>query len=341
MTPIRVLVVDDSMFMRNAIQRILGGTPDVEVVGFAVDGVEAVEKCVALRPDVITMDVKMPRKDGVAATREIMAVCPTPILMLSAFTQAGAQATVEALSAGAVDFLPKPSGEVSTDLAELAADLTNKVRIVAKSRIRMLGAVVRLPAGPATQRRVRAALSIVGIGVSTGGPSALAQIIPRLPNDFLSAIAIVQHMPGHFTEALARELSARSDIAVREARSGDQLEPGVALIAPGGYHMKFDAAGRVRLDQSAEVNGCRPSVDVMFQSLARVFGAAVTGVILTGMGRDGALGLRAIRDAGGETIAQDEESSVVYGMPRAAIEANAATRVLPLDDIADFLVAKA
>ena len=250
MTPIRVLVVDDSMFMRNAIQRILGHTPGVEVVGFAVDGVEAVEKCALLKPDVITMDVKMPRKDGVQATREIMAVCPTPILMLSAFTQAGAEATVEALAAGAVDFLPKPSGEVSTDLSELAADLANKVRIVAKSRIRIPGALVRLPSGPATQRRTRAALSIVGIGVSTGGPSALAQIIPRLPREFSPAIAVVQHMPGHFTEALARELAARSEIAVREARSGDQLEPGLAFIAPGGYHMTFDAAGRVRLDQS-------------------------------------------------------------------------------------------
>jgi two-component system chemotaxis response regulator CheB len=353
---LRVLIVDDSHFMRGAIGRALesGG---LVVAGAAGDGLQAVAEAARLRPDVITMDVNMPRLDGVSAVRRIMAECPTPIVMLSAYTKEGAQATMEALAAGAVDFLAKPSGEVSADLATVVPVLLEKVRAAAESRpsagpaageiagsIRGRKQSVRpedLRAGKAAPRRMSTLqmagqdTRVVCIGVSTGGPAALARVIPRLPADLRAVILIVQHMPPQFTAALAERLGAESELLVREAVTGERLTPGKVIIAPGDKHMVIGSSRNVVLTDEPEENGCRPSADVTMRSVAAIYGAQVLGVILTGMGRDGASGMAAVKAAGGATIAQDEGTSVIFGMPRAAIELGVVDKVLPLDVIAE------
>lgn len=341
---IRVLVVDDSAFMRAALKRTLESHPKIEVVGQARDGAEGVEKVKELRPDVVTMDFNMPRMNGVEAIRAIFADRPVPILMISAHTQEGARETLDALAAGAVDFIPKPDGEVSTDLSGVKEELFRKIRAAARSQPRAPAPAptkVR-PISPVSTakspRKISGDDPVVLIAISTGGPAALERVIPRLPESFRASVIVVQHMPKAFTKALARRLDGISALSVREAEDGDSLEPGSVLIAPGDRHMVFDSAGRVKLTDTPPVNGCRPSADVTLQAASRILSGRVTTVVMTGMGKDGALGAQAVKAGGSKVYAQDEKTSVVWGMPKAVIKMGLADEVLPLEQIAPRLV---
>ncbi|HKE14555.1 MAG TPA: chemotaxis response regulator protein-glutamate methylesterase [Kofleriaceae bacterium] len=333
---VRVLVVDDSLFMRAAIARLLAADGRFDVVGQARDGVEAVERVVALEPDVVTMDFNMPRWNGAEAVREIMARRPTPVLMFSAHTVEGARETFEALAAGAVDFVSKPAGEVSADLSAIAGELTAKLVAAAGSRPQALAALRQAkPARPALLTTwPPSGPRVLVIGVSTGGPSALSRVIPALPADIAFSVLIVQHMPANFTTTLAERLNALSAVSVREARDGDRPIAGVVFIAPGDRHLEVSERGFLRLGDGPPVNGCRPSADVTMTGAARAFGARSIGLVMTGMGRDGAAGLAAIHRADGVTLAQDQATSVIFGMPKAAIDTGAVDEVLPLDRIA-------
>jgi two-component system chemotaxis response regulator CheB len=331
-----VLVVDDSLFMRAAIGRLLGGDGRFEVVGQARDGREAVDKVLELQPDVVTMDFNMPLLNGAEAVREIMARRPTPVLMFSAHTVQGARETMEALGAGAVDFVSKPAGEVSPDLSGIADELTGKLMAAAGARPQALAPLrqakparpVQLTTWPPTGPRV------LVIAVSTGGPAALSRVIPALQADIKFSVIIVQHMPAKFTATLSERLNALSAVSVREARDGDRPIAGVVFVAPGDRHLEVTERGFLRLGDGAPVNGCRPSADVTMAGAARAFGQRAIGLVMTGMGRDGAAGLAAIRRGEGVTLAQDQASSVIYGMPKAAVDAGVVDEVLPLDRIA-------
>jgi len=344
---IRVLVVDDSAFMRIAVKRTLESDERFEVIGQAKDGAEAVQKVAQLKPDVVTMDFNMPRMNGVQAIEAIFAKEPVPIVMISAHTQEGAQETLDALAAGAVDFIPKPDGEVSTNLSGVREVILKKVRAAARSRPRRppstsapVPATTRAvrPSMGAPKAAVRAGTPLVVIAISTGGPAALEQVIPRLPATFGAGVLIVQHMPAAFTKALASRLDSISALEVREAAAGDMVGAGAVLIAPGDRHVLVEPGGTVKLTQTPAVNGCRPSADVTLQAAARSWGKRLTAVVMTGMGKDGALGCNAIKAAGGAVLAQDKETSVVYGMPRAVIERGLPEKVLPLGGIATELV---
>jgi two-component system, chemotaxis family, protein-glutamate methylesterase/glutaminase len=339
---IRVLVVDDSAFVRQALTRMLGSAPDIEVVGTAADGVEGVEKVRTLRPDVVTLDVKMPRLGGLEALERIMNECPVPVLLLSSLTSEGADVTLRGLELGAMDFVDKSSVQGHMNLLSLSEELLAKVRAIAGASLsrvgRWPGAVAEPPVAPTAGR----AADVVAIGTSTGGPPALQTIIPRLPVGLGSAILVVQHMPVGFTKSLAERLNARSKVPVREAEDGERVEPGVVLVAPAGKHMKVKKRGavmRIWLDDEPRAALHRPSADVLMASVARAYGPGALGIVLTGMGSDGVEGLRAIRAAGGRTLAESEESCVIYGMPKAAVEAGVVDRSLPLSLIADEIVA--
>lgn len=336
---IRVLIVDDSLFMRSAIERALGEQGDFEIVGHARDGMQAVEKVRTLEPDVVTMDYNMPRMNGAAAVREIMKVRPTPVLMFSAHTRQGARETFEALGAGAVDFYTKPDGEVSADLSQIAGTLAAKLRAAAASRPRVIAPLASRK-DPVVASRITLPPTgprVVIIGISTGGPAALSRLIPSLPASTRFAVVVVQHMPAHFTAALAERLDTQSAVSVLEADVGHRPLPGTVLIAPGDRHTEFDDKGRVVLTDGPSVNGCRPSVDVTMLSAAHIYGRRTIGVLMTGMGKDGAAGMAAIKRAEGRTVAQDQDSCVIFGMPKAAIEAGVVDYVVPLDDIANRL----
>jgi len=335
---IRVVIVDDSMFMRAAIAKILEKSGSFEVVGQARDGREGVAQVLKCQPDVVTMDFNMPELNGAEAVSEIMKARPTPIIMFSAHTQEGAKATFEALAAGAVDFCAKPAGEVSADLSSIADDLLTKLHAAVGAKPRAQKPVVATQ----TQRTMRSTWppggpKVVIIGVSTGGPAALSRVIPALPQLQRSPVIIVQHMPAQFTRALAERLDGQSAVKVREARDGDIPRPGQVLVAPGDRHLEMAPGGTLRLTDGPPVNGCRPSADVTMISAARVLGAAAIGVIMTGMGRDGAAGVQAIKRVEGRTYAQDEGSCVIFGMPKAAIDTGAIDEVVPLDQIATRL----
>jgi two-component system chemotaxis response regulator CheB len=343
---VRVLVVDDSSFMRIALSRTLGTDPRIEVVGQARDGAEAVEQVRALSPDVVTMDFNMPRMNGAEAVRAILKERPTAIVMLSAHTVDGAAETLEALAAGAVDFLTKPDGEVSTDLTGIRDELVKKVLTAARARPQTTRdrptlkthTVHRPEPAPASGDRISFAQMVldpvVVIAVSTGGPAALERVIPALPPDLPYGVLVVQHMPAEFTRALAARLASLSSLEVREAKQGERMVKGRVLIAPGDRHVVIQRSGMLDITQSAPVNNCRPSADVTLQSAAPVYGPRLTAVVMTGMGRDGAVGAAAVRAAGGKVIAQDRETSVVWGMPRAVVEMGVADEVLPLNRIA-------
>jgi two-component system chemotaxis response regulator CheB len=337
---VRVLVVDDSLFMRAAIAKTLSAGP-FEVVGQAKDGNEALAQVTKLTPDVITMDFNMPGMNGADAVRAIMQRRPTPIVMFSAHTKQGAKETFDALGAGAVDFVTKPAGEVSTDLSKIADELTRKLIAAASARPR-----AATPVAPPTRNSAAfmARASQPGlmprlcvIAVSTGGPAALSEVIPALPADLRVAIIVVQHMPAGFTGPLAERLDAASRVSVREAEAGDRPQPGEVLIAPGNKHVEFDDKGLVVLGDGAAVNGCRPAADVTMQSAAKVYGRRSLGIVMTGMGKDGAAGALAIKKVDGKTCAQDQLTSVIYGMPRAAFEAGGIDEVVPLAEIATWL----
>lgn len=338
---VRVLIVDDSLFMRAAIAKALAAGP-FEVVGQAKDGHDALAQIARLRPDVVTMDFNMPGMNGADTVRAVMQQHPTPVVMFSAHTKQGARETFDALAAGAVDFLTKPAGEVSTDLAKIADELTRKLLAAASARPR--AATAALP--PARTSGViavtRASLApsaprLCVIAVSTGGPAALSEVIPALPADLKLAIVVVQHMPAGFTATLAERLDADSRVSVAEAQPGDRPMPGSVLIAPGDRHLEFDDRGQVVLTDGPLVNGCRPAADVTMLSAARVYGRRCLAVVMTGMGKDGAAGALAIKRADGKTLAQDQATSVIYGMPKAAVDAGAIDEVCALGDIATWL----
>jgi len=352
---LRVLIVDDSLFMRSAIAKTLSNGP-FDVVGQAKDGNEALAQVTALAPDVITMDFNMPGMNGADTVRALMQQRPTPVVMFSAHTKQGAKETFDALGAGAVDFVTKPAGEVSVDLSKIADELMRKLIAAASARPRA-AAPPRPRTGPmpvarpsgqfaaVTQSGRHSTLSGTGgglprlcvIAISTGGPAALSELIPALPGDLRTAVVVVQHMPAGFTSALAERLDAVSKVGVREARGGERPLPGGVLIAPGDRHLEFDARGLVVLGEGPLVNGCRPSADVTMLSAAKVYGRRTLAIVMTGMGKDGAAGALAIKQAEGKTCAQDQHTSVIYGMPKAAVEAGAIDEVLPLADIAAWL----
>jgi len=346
---IRVLIVDDSLFMRAAVRRLLERDGRFTVVGEAKSGREAVDKVVALRPHVCTMDFNMPELDGAGAVREIMRRCPTPVVMLSAHTREGARETFEALAAGAVDFVRKPSGEVSAELAAIGPLLADKVTAAAEARPQAIDPAPIAPTPAVSAMRITinrplvsggaplAASRVAVVAISTGGPAALGRLLPAFPRETSVALVVVQHLPAGFTTALADRLDATSSIRVREAQEGDSVEPGVALIAPGDLHLDLDATtGRVRLQAGPELHGVRPAADITMRAAA-AFGRRAVGVVMTGMGRDGAEGARAIKAAGGVTLAQDQATSVIWGMPRTAVEAGVIDRVLPLERLADAI----
>jgi two-component system chemotaxis response regulator CheB len=341
---IRVLVVDDSALVRKAITDALAADPEIEVVGSACDAYVAREKIARLDPDVLTLDLEMPRMDGLTFLRILMQHHPLPVLVVSSLTQAGSQAALDALEAGAVDVLAKPNGTMS--IGALSERLAFHVKATAQSaRFRKRQtAVTRAPAAAVPPPVVPLARAgdrqLIVIGASTGGIEALRTLLPRFPLG-LPPIAVVQHISAYFSRAVAERLDAMCSLEVREAVEGDVLRAGMCVIAPGDAHLALDfvaGAYRARLLKTPPIHHCRPAVDVLFRSAAEAGGDEVVAALLTGMGSDGALGMRAIHGAGGTTIAEHESTCVVYGMPRAAIEADAVQQVLPLPEIADAIV---
>jgi two-component system chemotaxis response regulator CheB len=332
-----VLVVDDSAFVRKALSRMLSAAPDVEVVGLAADGPEGIAMIKALGPDVVTLDVKMPRLGGLETLQRIMAECPTPVLLLSSLTQEGAEITLRGLELGALDFVDKSSVQGHMNLLGLTEELLTKIRALAGSRRpRLVSPPAAVEAPEVRPPHGRRALA-VAIGASTGGPPALQAIIPLLPKDLPAVVLVVQHIPMGFTRSLAARLDARSPLTVREARDGEAVHPGLVLVAPAGLHMKVRRRGsgvKITLDEEPRSSLHRPSVDVLMTSVAKVYGSRAVGVVLTGMGSDGAVGLGAIRQAGGRTLAESEESCVIYGMPKAAVEAGVVERTVHLSGMA-------
>lgn len=344
---IRVLVVEDSGFMRGVIRRILGADPEIEVVGLAADGVEAVRAVAALAPDVVTMDVNMPRADGLSAVARIMAERPTPILMISSYTRDGSAAAIRALELGAVDFIAKPSASVGLGLEELRETVVRKIKMAARVRpVRTAAsrAAVSLGAGAALDveatRNGHGWTPCVVIAASTGGPAALLQLIPALPPGLPASVLVIQHMPAPYTSQLARELAERAAIPVKEAEDRECLARGTVYVAPGSRHLTVSGHGRVTLHHAARnVDGC-PSATLAMTSVSRHSGPLALGVVLTGMGRDGAEGVEAIRRVGGRAVAQDEASSLIYGMPRAAVETGCVDAVVPLSSLPDAIVTR-
>lgn len=366
---IKVLVVDDSGFFRRRVAEILGADPQIQVVGTATNGQEAVEQTLALHPDVITMDYEMPVMDGITAVRQIMQRQPTPVLMFSSLTYEGARVSLDALDAGAADYLPKNFEDISRHPEKVRQLLCERVHALARSNRRSLGlgaaaapvasaapapaarqplaprAAATAPApAPAPAEPVRRSAAprkrsykLVAIGTSTGGPVALQKILTRLPASFPAPILLIQHMPGTFTTAFAERLDKLCQISVREAVDGDMLRPGVALLAPGGKQMMIDARGTVRILPGDERLNYKPSVDVTFGSAARALQDKVLAIVLTGMGADGREGARMLKQAGSTVWAQDEASCVIYGMPMAVVKANLADGVYDLDEIARYL----
>jgi len=344
---IRVLVVDDSAVVRQVMGDILGRAPGIRVIGSAPDPLFAMERMRREWPDVITLDVEMPRMDGVTFLKKIMAERPTPVVICSSLTQAGAETTMQALAAGAVSIIAKPTLGLKDFLRESSNDVIAAVRAAAASRVRNLAArpVTRAAAEPqeaagGVHAMAKTTDSIVAIGTSTGGTQALESVLTALPAT-APGIVIVQHMPEKFTASFAERLNGLCEIDVFEAKDGQRVVPGRALIAPGGRHMLLKRSGaqyHVEVVDGPVVNRHRPSVDVLFRSVAKFAGGNALGVIMTGMGEDGARGLKEMHEAGARTIAQDEETCVVYGMPKEAVKLGAVDRVLPLQHIAGALL---
>lgn len=339
MSTLKVLVVDDSAFMRKIIQDMLESDPEITVVGTAFDGVDALNKVPVLSPDVITLDVEMPRLDGLGFLERLMKSNPRPVVMLSSLTGYGSKATIEALMRGATDFLEKPSTHRPSDLEGMRQELITKVKNAARARVahqKTLSVYKDVPQKKASGKKpVRC---LVAIGASTGGPKALETVLRGLPSDLPAGIVITQHMPAGFTTSLAERLDRVCEISVQEASSGARIMSGVAYIAPGGYHLKVTDKHTVELDSRPPVTYVKPSVDFMMSSIAPVFKERVIAVILTGMGRDGADGVKQIKEYGGKVICQDETSSTIFGMPKAVIDEGNADHVLPLSSIADRIV---
>lgn len=332
--PLRAVLVDDSATVRIVLRRLLEGA-GVDVVGVAGDGLEAIDLVRKLRPDVVTLDVEMPRLDGLATLERLMAEQPIPVVMVSSLTSEGATATIRALELGAVDFIEKPalSSLGSTGVAQIVERLTQAARARIRGiRPRPVASPTRSEPGRGWQRR------IVVIGSSTGGPQSLKEVLTRLPADFGAPVVIVQHMPAGFTKSLAERLNSLGPLPCVEAAPGMRLEPGKVLLAPGGHHLEFDTRGNVCLTDGPPELGVRPSVNVTLESVAAMPQANPLVAILTGMGHDGVRGCELVRAVGATVIAQDEATSIVYGMPRAVATAGLVDEVVPLDRVADALV---
>lgn len=357
MLPVKVLVVDDSSLMRRLISRLLEEDKEIQVIGNAADGLEALQQIKALRPDVVTLDVEMPKLDGIGTLRRLMLECPTPAVMLSAHTHEGARATMDALSAGAVDFVAKPT--TSAELPKMVEDLKTKIKVAARVSLRRVRPSLTTPLArpkptapptlrPATQApsKLRCGkIDLVVIGCSTGGPAALQQIIPYLPAQLPAGVVIVQHIPVGFSKSMAEHLDRKSEISVRHAEEGDEIKAGQVLVAPAGYDLNFIAKGNgsfiglSNFGAGLKPGGFRPSVDWVMKSAAEVYGCRALGVLLTGMGRDGAQGMLAIKEKGGPTLAEHQSTCVVYGMPKAAADLGAARKMIPLPQIAQEIQA--
>ena len=372
---VKVLVVDDSGFFRRRVSEILSADPTIQVIGTATNGKEAIDQAIALKPDVITMDYEMPMMDGITAVRHIMQRCPTPVLMFSSLTHEGARVTLDALDAGAVDFLPKNFEDISRNPEKVKQLLCEKVHSISRSNRRSLFstpapasapapvaapaqapafgrpapapapvarpavAPVRAPApsahSPAPKRK---AYKLVAIGTSTGGPVALQRVLTQLPANFPAPIVLIQHMPAAFTKAFAERLDKLCRISVKEAEDGDILRPGLALLAPGGKQMMVDGRGAIKILPGDERLNYKPCVDITFGSAAKSYGDKVLAVVLTGMGADGREGARLLKQGGSAIWAQDEASCVIYGMPMAIVKADLADAVYSLDEIGKHLV---
>jgi two-component system chemotaxis response regulator CheB len=371
MSRIRVLVVDDSAFMRKIITDILAGSPEIEVIGKARSGQEAIEKVTELRPDVVTMDIEMPGLDGLQALGYIMSECPTPVIMLSGAESRQADVTMTAFQYGAVDFILKPSGNISLDMAKIKEEIVKKVKAASSVQVHKLGfieevhklgsieevhklgfeegkksKIIEVKSLKEKTEHVKKSLfhKIIVIGSSTGGPRALQQVIPLLPSNLNAPVLVVQHMPAGFTKSLAERLNSQSVIKVIEATEGDILQSGTVYIAPGDFHMTIkqqringDLKEVIALTKGEKVQGVRPSVDVLLNSVTPIFGQNSLGVILTGMGSDGTDGIRKLKLAGGKVMAEDESICVVYGMPRSVIEQKLADYILPIGKIAESI----
>lgn len=334
---IRVLIVDDSATARAVLSDILTSDTSIEVIGTASDAFVARDKIVELKPDVICLDVEMPRMDGITFLKKLMHYMPLPVIMVSSLTQSGAKTTLEALEAGAVDFVPKPHSHIYDGKDEMRDELIAKVRAAAKAKVFKKTLTTQVANQTSLAQTTN---KIVAIGASTGGTEALKDVLMALPRNAPGMI-IVQHMPANFTAQFAQRLNSLCSVEVREAKNGDSIIPGVALIAPGDYHMVVRRSGAryyVEIGSGEKVSGHRPSADVLFNSVAKIAGTNAIGVILTGMGADGAKGLLAMRNAGANTIGQDEASCVVYGMPKVAYEVGAVERQLPLHRVADGII---
>ena len=363
---VKVLVVDDSGFFRRRVSEILSADPSIQVVGTATNGREAIDQALALKPDVITMDYEMPMMDGITAVRNIMQRCPTPVLMFSSLTHEGARVTLDALDAGAVDFLPKNFEDISRNPEKVKQMLCEKVHSIARSNRRFSSAAVApaptaaspsvapisrpvaapRPAGATPSAPARPSVSaapkrkaykLVAIGTSTGGPVALQRVLTQLPANFPAPLVLIQHMPAAFTKAFAERLDKLCRIQVKEAEDGDILRPGLALLAPGGKQMMVDARGAVKILPGDERLNYKPCVDITFGSAAKSYGDKVLAVVLTGMGADGREGARLLKQGGSQVWAQDEASCVIYGMPMAVVKANLADAVYDLDEIGRHL----
>jgi two-component system, chemotaxis family, protein-glutamate methylesterase/glutaminase len=343
---VRVLVVDDSALMRKLIPMILERDPDIEVVGTAMDGAFALRKIAELQPDIVTLDLEMPRMDGLETLRMIMRGAPLPVIVFSTHSKEGAYSTFKALALGAIDFVPKPKNAAAGNLEPVALQLAEKIKVAKRAggRKSILTPVLEIP--PSSKKRSRPAVPpnrIIAIGISTGGPNALQYLLTQFPADFPATFVVVQHMPEGFTDMFARRLDECCALDVHEAKSGDLLIAGRVLICPGNRHMMVRRMPRgemVVLSDTPPINGHRPSADVLFHSVAQEFGLTSVGIIMTGMGEDGAEGIGAIKAAGGMTIAQSEETCVVSGMPRAATMKGFVQKVLPLDTLGAHLLSQ-
>jgi two-component system chemotaxis response regulator CheB len=353
MAKIRVVVVDDSALVRSLLTEIINRQPDMQCVGAAADPIAAREMIRELDPDVITLDVEMPRMDGLEFLSRLMRLRPMPVVMVSTLTEQGAEITLRALELGAIDFVAKPRIGVSQGLNELSTDIVEKIRVAAAAQVRRLATPAPAPAGSSATAgaparamaplpRLSSTEKIICIGASTGGTEAIREVLMPMPAD-APAIVITQHMPPGFTTSFATRLDGLCKIRVAEARDGERILPGHAYIAPGGRHLRIDRSGSnyvAVVEDTEPVNRHRPSVEVLFKSCARVIGPNAIGIMLTGMGADGASAMREMKDAGSYNYVQDEASCVVFGMPRMAIQHGAAHEVLPLNQIAPAVLAR-
>jgi two-component system chemotaxis response regulator CheB len=343
---IRVLVVDDSAFMCKVLEQIINSDPQLEVAGQARDGREAVALAEALRPDVISMDLNMPHVDGLQATELIMTQNPRPIVIVSSESREGAASTLKALELGAIDFVPKPTSGVDLDMKSIKDELTRKLRMASKVRVVRTATLTKRPtphapllptpgfaSGVAAAFQGTGKFPMVAIAASTGGPAAVMRVVAGLPKEFPAAIFLVLHMPAAFTKQFTMQLAEVAPLPVKEAEMNELAEPGMIYLCPGSHHLRLSPTGRIALDAGARIDGYRPCADVAFESIAAYARALTFAVVLTGMGNDTAKGVKAVKAAGGYIVAQDEATSMIFGMPAEAIKTGVVDEVLPLDEI--------